>query len=406
MNMGRNITIQEITQKPIEENVCEIIERKGRGHPDYIADSMSEVVSVALCKYYKKTFGTIFHHNVDKALVVGGRANPFFGGGEVCEPIQIIVAGRAVIEVLEGGKVVPIPIGSVVLEAMNSFLEKNFRFLNRDHHVICNYMIRRGSVDLITTFDANQEIPLSNDTSFGVGYAPLSQTEKFVFETERYLNSFQVKKELPEIGEDIKVMALRRDKHIDLTISVPQISSLTPDLEHYLSIKEEIKERVADLGSKISIHPTDVYVNTADVPEKNIVYLTVTGTSAEQGDDGNTGRGNRANGLITPGRPMSLEATAGKNPVNHVGKIYNVLANQISHKVYNELKGIEEVYIKILSQIGKPIDRPLVADVQLILEKGSSLREISNDIEGIVDEEFTNIKQITSAIIEGKIKLF
>ncbi len=404
--MERNITIQKITQTPIEERFIEIIERKGRGHPDYIADSISEVVSVALCKYYKKKFGVIFHHNVDKALVVGGRANPFFGGGEVCEPIQIIVAGRAVIEVLEDGKVIPIPIGSIVLEAMNGFLEKNFRFLNRDQHVICNYMIRRGSVDLITTFDADQVMPLSNDTSFGVGYAPLSQTERVVFETEMYLNSDLVKKELPGIGEDIKVMGLRQDKHIDLTISAPQISSLTPDLEHYLSIKEEIKDRVADFGVEITTYPIDVFVNTADVPERNVVYLTVTGTSAEQGDDGNTGRGNRVNGLITPGRPMSLEATAGKNPVNHVGKIYNVLANQIANKIYEEVKGIQEIYIKILSQIGKPIDHPLVADAQLILEKGIFLKEINNDIKSIVDEELANIKQITSAIIEGKVKLF
>ncbi len=404
--MERNITIQRITQTPIEERFIEIIERKGRGHPDYIADSMSEVVSVALCKYYKKNFGVIFHHNVDKSLVVGGRANPFFGGGEVCEPIQIIVAGRAIIEVLEDGKIIPIPIGSIVLKAMNSFLEKNFRFLNRDQHVICNYMIRRGSVDLVTTFDSSEVMPLSNDTSFGIGYAPLSQTERLVFETEMYLNSNRIKKELPGIGEDIKVMALRKDKHIDLTISAPQISSLTPNLEHYLSIKEEIKDRVANFGVGITKYPIDVFVNTADVPERNVVYLTVTGTSAEQGDDGNTGRGNRANGLITPGRPMSLEAAAGKNPVNHVGKIYNVLAELIANKVYKEVMGIQEIYVKILSQIGKPIDYPLVADTQLILEKGSSLKMINNDVKSIVDEELAKIKQVTNAIIEGKVKLF
>ena len=404
--MERNITIQRITQTPIEERVIEIVERKGRGHPDYIADSMSEVVSVALCKYYKKNFGVIFHHNVDKSLVVGGRANPFFGGGEVCEPIQIIVAGRAIIEVLEDGKIIPIPIGSIVLKAMNGFLEKNFRFLNRDQHVICNYMIRRGSVDLVTTFDSSEVMPLSNDTSFGIGYAPLSQTERLVFETEMYLNSNRIKKELPGIGEDIKVMALRKDKHIDLTISAPQISSLTPNLEHYLSIKEEIKDRIANFGVGITKYPIDVFVNTADVPERNVVYLTVTGTSAEQGDDGNTGRGNRANGLITPGRPMSLEAAAGKNPVNHVGKIYNVLAELIANKVYKEVMGIQEIYVKILSQIGKPIDYPLVADTQLILEKGSSLKMINNDVKSIVDEELAKIKQVTNAIIEGKVKLF
>ncbi len=33
------------------------------------------------------------------------------------------------------------------------------------------------------------------------------------------------------------------------------------------------------------------------------------GLSAETGDDGQVGRGNRVNGLITPNGPMSLEAS-------------------------------------------------------------------------------------------------
>ncbi len=55
-------------------------------------------------------------------------------------------------------------------------------------------------------------------------------------------------------------------------------------------------------------------------------------TSVEMGDDGATGRGNRGNCLITPMRPMSIEAIAGKNPVNHVGKIYNVIAQQVAEE--------------------------------------------------------------------------
>jgi S-adenosylmethionine synthetase len=289
---------------------------------------------------------------------------------------------------------------------MKALLRKNFRFLDTDCHVICNYMIRRGSVDLIKTFEVSQEMPLANDTSFGVGYAPLSQTEKLVLEAELYLNSSKVKKELPEVGEDVKVMGLRRDKHIDLTISVPQISSITPDLDHYISVKEDVKNRIEELAAGMTVYPVSVSINTADAPERGVVYLTVTGTSAEQGDDGNTGRGNRVHGLITPGRPMSLEATAGKNPVNHVGKIYNVLANQIANKAFEEVEGVREVYIKILSQIGRPIDQPMVADAQLILEKGTPLSRVRAEISGIADEELANIKRITDEVIEGKIRLF
>ena len=58
------------------------------------------------------------------------------------------------------------------------------------------------------------------------------------------------------------------------------------------------------------------------------MYLTVLGTSADGADGGQVGRGNRVNGLISLHRPMSTEAAAGKNPVSHVGKIYNLLAHR------------------------------------------------------------------------------
>ena len=201
-------------------------------------------------------------------------------------------------------------------------------------------------------------------------------------------------------------MGLKRNKNIDLTVAAPQISSLTPDLEHYLSIKDEVKERILNLAEDFTEYPVTVYVNTADKPEKGIVYLTITGTSAEQGDDGNTGRGNRVHGLITPYRSMSLEATAGKNPVNHVGKIYNVLANKMAATIWREVNGIKEVYIKILSQIGKPIDQPLITDVQLILEKGIAFNNVNTEIENIINKQLSEIRQVTLDILQGKVMLF
>jgi S-adenosylmethionine synthetase len=404
--VARAITVQQLAQRTIEELDVELVERKGRGHPDYIADGSSEAVSRALCKYYLKEFNVILHHNVDKGLVFGGKAHPIFGGGQVDEPIQIIVAGRAVTEVLKDGEIIPIPIGSLSLRAIRDFLKKTFRFLNVDCDVIIQYMIRQGSVDLVKTFEFGKDKPLANDTSFGVCFAPLSQTERLVLETELYLNSPKIKKELPEVGEDIKVMGLRKSKQIDLTVAAAIISSLTPDLDHYLSVKEEIKNRVADLATKITDKPVNVYVNSADKPEKGVIYLTVTGTSAEHGDDGNTGRGNRVTGLITPCRPMSLEATAGKNPVSHVGKIYNVLATRIANRIYEETKGIREVYVKVLSRIGNPIDQPAVADVELILEPGYSLTNVEPEVKSIADDELANVQRITDLVIKEKVRLF
>ncbi|MEM2094314.1 MAG: methionine adenosyltransferase, partial [Candidatus Bathyarchaeia archaeon] len=320
--------------------------------------------------------------------------------------ITLIVAGRAVTQVVRNGKISSVPIGTITLEAMKDFLRRNFRFLDVEKHVVCNYMIRQGSFDLIHNFESCLEMPLANDTSFGIGFAPLSETERIVYETEVYLNSTKVKKELPSVGEDIKVMGMRYRNRIDITVAAPQISSLTPDLDQYLSVKSEVRNRVLDLASKMTKREVNVSVNTEDDISRKVVYLTLTGTSAEGGDDGNTGRGNRVHGLITPCRPMSLEAVAGKNPVNHVGKIYNVLAGNMAHKICKETKGVREAYVKLLSQIGKPIDQPMMADVQVIIDKTSSLRAVETEIKSIVDDELSNIRKITEAILTRKITLY
>jgi len=402
----RNISVQQLLQTPIEERNVEIVERKGKGHPDYLSDGVVEEVSRSLSEYYKENFRAILHHNVDKSLIVGGKAKTFFGGGEILAPINVIVAGRAVTEVKENGELISIPVETISLKAIQSFLKSTLRFLDVDKHVIMKSMIKQGSSELINVFNSDKTMPLANDSSFGVGYAPLSRLEKLVLECERYLNSPKLKKELPEVGEDIKVMGLRRDKEATLTIAAAIVSGLTPDEEHYLNIKDEIKERIEDLAAKTIDCPVQVYVNTADDPSKRSYYLTVTGTSAEQGDDGNTGRGNRVNGLITPLRPMSLEAVAGKNPVNHVGKIYNVLAKRMATRIQEETNGIKEAYVKILSRIGVRIDQPMIADVQLILDDSTPLKRVKPDVVSIVDQELEQIQKVTDLIYKGKIMLF
>jgi len=203
-------------------------------------------------------------------------------------------------------------------------------------------------------------------------------------------------------------MGLRVGKDVKLTIASALISSLVKDKDHYLNVKEEVKNKVLDLAAKITPNLTvDVTVNAADKPEHGIYYITVTGTSAEHGDDGAVGRGNRANGLITPMRPMTMEATAGKNPVSHIGKLYNVLANKIAERIYGEVKGLREVYVYLLSQIGKPINEPLVANVELLTESGAELTgEVKSEVEGIVNEELENITALTDLVVKNKVTLF
>jgi len=147
-------------------------------------------------------------------------------------------------------------------------------------------------------------------------------------------------------------------------------------------------------------------VNTADNPDSGSVFLTVIGTSAEMGDDGSVGRGNRCNGLITPNRPMSMEATSGKNPINHIGKIYNLLSTRVAQECVAKVEGIEEIYLRILSQIGNPIDQPLVASAQIIPKNGANFRNISREVESLVDSSLEGITCITEKVISGELKTF
>lgn len=398
------ISIEELAQKAVYEQEVEMVERKGKGHPDTLADNISEAVCRELCKYYLENYGTILHHNVDKALIVGGRAIPKFGGGMLCEPIYVIVAGRAVTHVMRESTIDMVPIGSLALKAMRDCIKQTFRHLDPDSHVIFDYKIKQGSVDLVKVFELGKEVPLANDTSFGVGYAPFSETERLVLEVERTLNSQEYKRKNPAVGEDIKVLALRRGKKVYLTIACAMVSSYINSLDEYLKVKEEVREDVLKIASKYDVE-VDVKVNTADKPEVGLVYLTVTGTSAEAGDDGNTGRGNRANGLITPNRYMSLEAVAGKNPVSHVGKIYNVVSTNIAKRIYEETGRVKEVYVYMLSRIGYPIDKPLIVNVKVVPQEGLRVESIKYEVESIVEAELSNIVNVRDWLLKAPLDL-
>ncbi len=386
-----NITIESLTKQPIEQQKAEMVERKGIGHPDSLSDGMAESVSRALCREYLRRYGTILHHNTDKLEVVGGEAAVRFGGGEILRPIFVLLSGRATMHV--GNE--EIPVHEVSIKSAREYMKKVLPNLEGDD-VEFDSKIGMGSIDLREMYDRKNSMPAANDTSFGVSFAPLSETERLVLGTEQMLNSESYKRRHPELGQDIKVMGLRTDHKIILTVAGAFLAKLVPDFGHYVSAKEEIISDIKDFAAKNASRDTEVFMNTADNHAKNVVYLTLTGTSAEAGDDGCVGRGNRVNGLITPNREMSLEAAAGKNPVSHVGKLYNVLAQRIAGKIHAEAGS--EVYVKLLSQIGRPINDPLMASIEI--ESGNYSRS------AIVQSELENITGLQKLIVEDGIKVF
>ena len=398
--MARNIQVEPLRTVHIEEQAVELVERKGLGHPDSIADGISESVSRALCRLYLDEFGRILHHNTDETQVVGGASDPKFGGGKVTQPIYVLLVGRATTEV-NGEK---LPIRSVAVDAAKRYVHSICDHLDVDKQVEFDCKIGAGSVDLRGVFEQKQV--LANDTSFGVGFAPFSDTERLVLESERFLTT-KLKKKLPALGEDVKVMGYRFNDKIHLTVAAALVDSEVANPAEYASVCEEIHDKLADQASKLTTREVTIDVNTADDPELGRYYLTVTGLSMEAGDDGSVGRGNRANGLITPCRPMSLEASAGKNPINHVGKIYNILGNLIAQDIVKEAGGnVREVHVRILSQIGKPVDEPQVASLQILPAAGVKLPQLRKDAEAVAQGWFDRIDTIPQKLLTDKISVF
>jgi S-adenosylmethionine synthetase len=385
--------IEKLNQKPVSKQKIEIVERKGIGHPDSLIDAICEASSRVLSQYYVDKRGFICHHNLDKGLIVAGTSNAVFGGGEIIEPPDVIVSGQAtVIQNIDDIK-------KLIYEEVDKYLDKSLRFADKLNPEII-IKVRPGSADLVGLFERFKggETPLANDTSFGVGFAPMTELENNVYRIEQLLNSEKTKKKFPFLGEDIKVMGSRNDDQLNLTVAVAFVSQFVPSLEEYYNQKEKTKEFIEkNIKTKRELK---VHVNAAD--SKDCIYLTVTGTSCECGDAGQVGRGNRANGLITPCRTMSLEAVAGKNPISHVGKIYNLKAQEIANKISN-IFNVQEVQVQLLSEIGRPISDPFIG-IKYIPD--GDFKE--GEVEQIVTESLSRegFEDLTERILKGLVNIF
>ena len=398
------INVGLIEGLPVGQANIEVVERKGLGHPDSICDALAEAFSASLCRFYREHFGVILHHNVDKALLCAGSARPAFGGGQVLEPIEILLAGRATTAFMG----VEVPVAELAIEASRAWLSKQFHALDPERHVRIRPLVRPGSQDLTELYLRHARTggaPLANDTSCGVGFAPLSELETVVLEVERELNSPALRTTNPEIGQDIKVMGVRRGDRRHLTIACAMIDRSLGDLDEYRQRKALVAEMARTVAARCTGKPVQVSVNAADGVDAKSVYLTVTGTSGESGDDGQAGRGNRANGLITPYRPMTMESVAGKNPVTHVGKLYNLCAGLTAQRLVTEIPEIAAAHCFMVSEIGRPIDRPQIIDIRVEPAGGRPLDALRRAIRDLVSGELDAIPQLAARLLDGDIAL-
>lgn len=365
------ITLQKYVHPPFE-----VVERKGIGHPDTLADGISESISRELCRHYIEEYGQILHHNVDKVLIIAGKSQPEFGGGKVLIPPSIVIGGRAT---RPSGRA----LDEIFNQAVASYFHKTLKNL-RDYQV--EPRAEEGAPELKSLIGRG-----ANDTSIGVGYAPLNSVETMVLDLEKEVRSVR------GVGEDNKVMAVRMGEDLKIVVAAAMVSGQIGSMEDYM----EAKARVKDVAVKRS-KTGDVSVNAADSGSN--IFLTITGTSIEMGDDGATGRGNRGNGLITPMRPMTMEAIAGKNPVSHVGKIYNVLAERMAKEIA-QMDGVKETYVTLVSKIGSPLDKPLLRGVRICGDLDLTASK-EGAINSVIDYWLERTDDLVEEFVQGKLTVY
>ncbi|MCP1663212.1 MAG: methionine adenosyltransferase [Methanocalculus sp. MSAO_Arc1] len=401
--MTRNISIASLRQTPIEEQAIELVERKCVGHPDSIADGVAEAISRALCREYDERCDAVLHHNTDQGEVVAGASLPQFGGGRIVKPMYLLLTGRAT-KSFNGQT---IPTDAAAVEAARHYLRETLPTLNMERDIIVDCRMGDGSTDLCDVFRTcgQNQVPRANDTSFGVGHGPFSEVEQIVLAMDQEIAT-HLRPKNPIIGYDIKIMGLRQGDEMTFTIASAMVDRYCSSIDEYVEATHLMQDHLASVARQYTERKVVVSVNTADDINSNSIFLTVNGTSAEMGDDGSVGRGNRVNGLITPNRPMSMEAASGKNPINHIGKIYNLLSTDIAQEACARVDGITEMYVRLLSRIGQQIDHPLVAGVQIIPEDGADFNSISRDVTEIVNDRLETISTITERVIKGELKTF
>lgn len=381
------VSVTRVESDPVVSRRTEFVERKGLGHPDTLCDGIAEAVSRALSQRYLEEFGRVLHHNTDSVQLVAGDTAPAFGGGEIREPPTLYLGGQATQSVGE----TTIPVTDIAETAAREYMASNLELLPADRvEVVVD--VSETSSDLEALFERDEHVN-ANDTSVGVGYAPFSETERIVRTLEP-----RVREESTAVGEDVKIMGIRSDGELHLTVAAAVIGRRVASIEAYLDVVESVRELAEQHARDRTDLDVAVNVNTADDPDAGEVYLTETGLSAEAADDGAVGRGNRNNGLITPHRSMSIEATAGKNPVSHVGKLYNLLATRTAEQAAAELDA-DYAEISLCSEIGSPITKPLAADVVTTVDDTDAVTRLVRD-------EISRIEALTERVLAGEVDLF
>lgn len=395
-----HIQIVKNYDKRIENEIVEMVERKGIGHPDSLADMIAETFSCRYSQYCLKMFGVVLNHWVDKVVLSGAKSEVSFGKAKVLKPINAYLfgkvtfgAGKDRIDIL---KIFRESVAEVLANVFgdNGMLKKVNYVVDVNDGVGMDHS--KGFYNPARPDDLRkiQDTQMANDTVACSAYAGYSRAEFLAIKLENFINSPRFKDRFPETGCDVKVMVTRINNNFDVTVCVPFIAKMTKNLDFYKKQLKLIEEFIGKAAERfIPSGEITLHVNTKDKADSG--YITVFGTALDKGDYGMVGRGNKYNGVININREMNVEAVSGKNPVCHAGKLYNIIAQEIANVIYKKFS--IENYINISARNGQPLRNP--AYVAVKLSKGT--KEETDYIRGIVNNRINNIGSYFNKIINS-----
>ena len=327
----------------------EVVERKGLGHPDTLVDGIAEFSEIQYAKHCLERFGAIPHHNLDKAMLLGGLCLQQFGGNDFQSPLRMMFMGRASRSF--GGE--EIPLADIQDEAARTYLQRvmphldiadprvyGAESLTSDHSTRPFWFSPRSIEDLP---EYSSHGPTANDTATMISYWPLTDTEKLTLDLEGYFYKDGVdglpKPRFEYVGQDIKVMSVRHGDTINATLAIPQVACNTPNSDVYFEREQQIERDLQEYAEELIADRANVnvIVNTQTKGPNPRPYLVTGGSCTDFGEEGAVGRGNKTHGIISSFRPNTMEAPHGKNPTYFVGKLLGYQADLIAKTVYEAL---------------------------------------------------------------------
>lgn len=338
----------------------EVVERKGVGHPDTLADGIAELASIRYSRHCLDTVGAVLHHNLDKVAVFGGRAAFSDTDGVYDRPLRVVFGGR--ISTSFAGQELPVReiLEHAAVDHLRTALPGFDRVQLEVRHETTNsskfshWFAPRSLDDL-----PERPSPFSNDTAYLVGSAPGTVTEAVALLAEAWFrrNAWA--------GSDIKALAVRNGATWTVTVCVPALAGYLNSSAQFAEAVTSAASELTDLLAQRLPGRVSVLCNTRDsrIGPISGQYFTLSGSAVDYGEDGLVGRGNARTGVISGAHLAGNEATFGKNPAYHVGKVGGWLADTAAHAVATEFGPCR---IALLWRNGARYDEPASIEITTV----------------------------------------